>query len=551
MRLTTFLICIFLTNLSMAQTSFSAILQKTDSELIHLYEIPFEEVEKQNAALSPEGYELIDLERQNNKFWAIWRHSGESTSMEQAESWEAFQEIKKQKIKDGHLLSKVLIHTDADGRRHYLGIWKAKRKPHNVWKLPDLKSVRFHYSEMAKLSLYLQDIQVVEEADGSQSYYLLYHKGSSDDMTHFTHFSSESAFNEDRVKRLKSGYRPVDLEIIIANGIPNYYCLYRKQKEEAELQYQLDWESFLHYEDFLGADYRVVDIEFSEGKQRVFAPPFSLKRTQKTPDTDMASLQLSTKGIETSIQNHSAAFAAANGLVWLSENGYGKLAEGRSVNPEHAAGKIARKLADANHMQTLMPSKANSYTVIQGLFKYITDAGYKVDQLGFYDLHDFDEQKLEASLREVFYLENSLSQLPLQKAKEGLTGSSVVLLRWGMYQADTTGEKLVKKSDQWGTLVGYGKNEHGVEKPNYIVVHDPADGDEPQQKYFRVDDLEQYFLTTKETKLLSPSTEWQDEAEKFDALPALKKQLLSEFEEGADDAKVFPVWESLLIVKIK
>ncbi len=547
MRITIILICIFLTNQLMSQTAFSAILQQTETELIYLYAVPFEEIQKRNDSLSTDGFELADLEYHEDKFWAIWRKTGHSTTLGRSDSWEAFQEIKKEKIKQGRLLTSLLVYEQPDGQQQFVGCWKNKRQPHNVWKLKDLKSARFHYQEMAKLNLYLQQIQAVEEADGRLSYYLLYHKGIPAEKTHFTHFSDEKAFDEDRTKRLKSGYQPIDLEIERMQGLPQYFCIYQKKSGAAELQYQLDWESLLHYQTFLGGSFKVTNLEFSEGQHRVFAPPFNLTRIEKTPDTDMNSLQISVKGNDSAINTQSPVFAAANGLVWLAENGFPKLKPGQSSN---ATNTIARKLADGNHMKTLLPSQTSVYSIIEGLGKYVRNS-YDIREINYYDIHSFYPDTIAEDLNEVLSVSDNLTELPMQKAKEGLVGPSVVLIRWGMYQPSSDGKNLIKKSERWGTLVGYGKNKHGVEKPNYLVVHDPADGDQPRQKYFRVDDLEQYFITTQDTQLLTPEADWKDEAENFSKEPALKRQLLSEFEEGTEDVKVFPVWESLLILRVK
>lgn len=550
MRLMTFLICTVLSFQLMGQTAFSAIMQKTASELIYLYAVPLEEVQKQNEQYAADGFELIDLEYSENKFWAIWKQSGEAITFEQADSWKGFQELKKQKIKDGRLLSNLLTYKDEEGKQQFIGFWKNKRLAHNIWKLPDLKNVLFHYKEMAKLSLYLQDIQVVEEADGQFSYYALYHKGSPDEMTHLTHFTNETAFNEDHAKRLKSNYSPIDIEVLNAHGIPNYFCLYRKQKTKADLQYQLGWESLVHYQNHMGETYKLVDLEFSSGKQRVFAPPFHQQRVKKTPDVDLASLQISTKGTQSAIQNNSPALAAANGLYWLSENGFDKLNPGTSAKPEQAAAKIARKLADGNHMKTLLPSKANKYTVINGLNKYIRE-NYQLEEIQFFDIHGFDQTQLSEHIQDLITVEDSLEQIPLSMAKKGMVGSTIVLVQWGHYEPSQDGKHLIKKADQWGTLVGYGKNEHDIEKSDYITIHDPADGKKGAQKYLRIDDLEQFFITTDETSLKTPSAEWKDEAEDYISLPAVKRQVLAEFDESADEVSIFPVWESLLIIRIK
>lgn len=551
MRITIILICIFLTSQSISQNAFSAVLQKTDQELVYLYSVPFEEVKNRNQSLSAEGFELIDLEFHDASYWAIWKHSGHQTTMQKADSWEAFQEIKKQKIKDGQLLNNLLVYKNDEGQYEYIGLWKNKRLAHNIWKLPNLKAIQFHYKEMAKLSLYLHDIQVVEEENGKLAYFVLYHKGSPSEMTHFTQFANESAFNQDHAKRIKSGYQPIDIEVKTIYGIPQYFCLYRKVDVESELQYQLDWEGLVNYQEFLGADYKVVDLEFSEGKRRIFAPPFNLKRVEGTPDSDMEALQLTAKGSSApSIKNQSAAFAAANGLYWLSQNGFSKLADKKSGKADQECLKIARKLAGANHMKTLLPTKSNKYTVIEGLSKYIEE-DYEVEEISYFDIEDFDTIMIEESLRAKIYSEDSLSSLPLKKAKEGVIGSTIVLLRWGQYEPSADGKNLIKKGDYWGTLVGYGKNKHEIEKPNYILVHDPSDGNEAQQKYFRVDELEKYFSTTDQTMLLNRTDKWKDEAEDYHSISAVKRQLLSEFEEGAENIVEFPVWEGLLIIKVK
>ena len=95
MRITISLICVLLTTQLIGQSAFSAIMQKTDSELIYLYSVPFEEVQKQNEQYASEGFELVDLEYADSKFWAIWRNTGESTILGQVDSWESFQELKK------------------------------------------------------------------------------------------------------------------------------------------------------------------------------------------------------------------------------------------------------------------------------------------------------------------------------------------------------------------------------------------------------------------------------------------------------------------------
>ncbi len=529
------------------QNAYTALLQQTDKEILYLYEVPFTQIEERNQELSPDGYELIDLEFFNNKCWGIWMKTGNSLTIAQAEGWEAFEKLKGEKIKAGQLLKDVEPFENEDGETIIMGFWQDKKAPHNIWKLPNKQSVEFHHKELSKLGLYLEDIETIKEPDGSLSYLALYHKGLPADMTHYTEFVSEEVFQKDRDKRNRSGYVCVDLEVAIDNRIPSYIALYKKKAAKQAFNYQLEWDILLQFQEYLGSNYKTIDIEINDGPLRAYAPPISMKRTANTPDIDMNEIPLKTKG-EAGFKNQSAACAAANALVYLTHKGYEKLSGTGLKAGEQSAMNIAQTLANGNFMKTLIPNKTSTYSVIDGLGTYIEEE-YMVRSARYYDIAPMDVANLEnPTIKEIIHLEGGLKNIPLDKAKEGLSGSSIVLLKWGIYQADETSSHLEKKSTVWGTLVGYGTNEHGVDAPNVIVVHDPTDGNKTVEKYFEVEELEQFFMMTTNSKLQAPTEAWENEHKEEPNISALDKQFLSYYKKDKYD--FFAVWEGLLIMKV-
>ena len=526
----------------------SAVFHQTTTDLLYLDEASFQKIQSKNDSAATAGYELVDLEMKDGKYWGIWRKSGTGVSIEKFDDWSAFDAAKKEHIKTGKLLTDVEVFSTDEGTM-YLGFWKEKRHAHNIWKLNNLKAVQFHYQEMAKLNLYLQDIEVVKLPDGSKEYFVLYHRGEPSELTHLTHFTTSAELEADKAKRSKSGYGVVDFEIDVTYDFPSYFVLYKRMEEESSLQYQLDEDGMGEYMSFLGTDHKIVDREFSEGTPRYFTAPYSLKRIQKTPDSDMASLAIATKSAAPKTKeykNSSAAFAAANGLYWLAQNGFDRLVSGSKA--QTAAELTAKELTKGNYMKMMVPSQSSTIDVINGLAQYIEDKKYPLDQIQYYDISDFNEGDLSESVQNVLQLEDELKTLPLAKAKESFSYKSIALIKWGMYKPSIDGKHLVKQSENWSTLVGYGMNEHGNEKDNILIINDPVDGEATRQKFMRVGLLEEYFMMTEKCQLQTPTDQWKDEAEDYSSISALERQMLS-YSKGGERSS-FPVWEGLLIVRV-
>lgn len=542
MRVVLSLLCMFTLGQMTAQTAFSALFEKTDKEILSLYEVSMADIQKRNDELSPEGFELIDLEFYHGKCYGIWEKTGKPVTFDEAEGWEAFQELKKAKIKEGLLLADVETYTDEEGLTKIVGLWKNKKHPHNIWKLPNLKSIEFHHKELAKLGLHLEDIETMDDGNGSIAYLALYHKGNADDKTHFTQFSNEAMFNTDRSKRFKSGYACIDFEVALRGDVPYYMALYKKLPKVQDLSYQLEFDGYVQFQDFLGSTYKTVDLELNDGFLRPFSAPSYTKRASKTPDIDMKKIDVATRGADDeALRNRSGAAAAANGLFWLSQRGFDELNSSGSKDGDKAAVSIANSVM----VKSISKNKPADQTLIQGLANFV-DANYSIRKIDYYSVHDFVEEALvDNAWSEQILIEKNLDQLSLQKAKEGLTGSTVVMVKWGIYEPMENGN-LEKKSESWGTVVGYGVNEHGVEKSDILIVHDPSDGEATRDKYFRVKNLEEFFMMTEKTQLIQAD---EDGIQESNVIPAGQKQFLSYYDK--DKYESFAIWESLLILKVE
>lgn len=189
-----------------------------------------------------------------------------------------------------------------------------------------------------------------------------------------------------------------------------------------------------------------------------------------------------------------APVSASNGIIWLSQNGYPKLARGYQ-GAQNQQAHFAVLLGGRRYMNT---RKANGGTSVngfmRGLYRYVLDCGYKPTYF-----------KYQGWRRHPKAFSTGKRIPELDWMKRGVIGNSIECLNVGFYNFDERSRLYKRVGGHWVTLVGYGVNRKGGKDPGNLLIHDPAprDGMTKKTDFVRIHKIRNCFMKPKRGKSFS------------------------------------------------
>jgi hypothetical protein len=157
--------------------------------------------------------------------------------------------------------------------------------------------------------------------------------------------------------------------------------------------------------------------------------------------------------------------AVSNSLIWLSRNGYPKLAPPDCKEPI-GQGSLALQLAQYFHTTG---GKGTSPTMLlNGINKYVSDRGYKVKSL------QYEGWQQHPKAFSVPGEDTAAASEDIDWIKRGLVGHSAVWLMIGWYKYSPKTDTYSPYAQHWVSLVGCGKDKAGKPDPDILIIHDPA-----------------------------------------------------------------------------
>jgi len=520
------------------QSAFSGIFTKNSSPQVRLFAASWEELLQQHREFADEGFGMIDLEvfveAGDARYFGIWREGAaeHSLEIERIEGWEAMLARKKEKEAEEHTLEDLEVYTDQEGKTVFVGIWSDRKRPHKMWKLTSPAALEKQAELLAESYFYPADAEVLVMPGMGPQFFLLYHRNAPNQRTYLTVRTNEKAFFKDRFQRLKSGYRCLDYESTASGGINFHLGIYQKGEVASACQDRLNWESFIAYQEYLGEDYQLADLELSAQPGKRLAPPALLNRLRQTPAVSVSTLNGGIKaGAAPATQ--SGAAAAANALTWLSQQGYDRLNFKSRARAESTQRDIAGQLMGSapGHHQT-------SLQLIRDIRKFIEDRNYTVAELVCQDITTASRKTQKAAADSLgMRLQHPSDRPSLKALKAGLVGNSMVLIRWSVYHKPADSIHFRRVGASWGNVLGYGKNKYGVEQAETIVLHAPDRG--TGQHYLKVDELEDQVVVAREAVLRNTDH----------SLPAPRRAVFRGLLH--DEAQYFAVWDQLLIIRLE
>jgi hypothetical protein len=548
----TFVLVLFLLSthcLSSARQSFSGLFDQSSATHVYLYDISWEELRNRHQKLSLDGFELLDVEAATNNgktgFWAIWRESGQTSRLERAANWDELLRLRRELAAQGWRLNDVESYRDHQGKTFFLGLWLADKAESRIIKAESWESLIKHTDLLANEYFFLTDVEAMNAGQGELHFLAVFRKAPPTERAFLALYDDQAAFQKNRLQRQKSGYPLIDYETFEQDDKEYYLGLYKKAPKTFELCHRLDWTSMVAYQQYLGDDYSLVDLEISFGAARIVAPPVLTERLETMPNISQALLADMVRSA--GLADQSAPCAAANGLLWLARNGYPRLNPLGKTDGPSAPELLVRKLADGEHMRTLRPGEeANVYSVIDGLTRYIEAQRYELAAVEVQGIRGFDARQLQFhAARAALRAPEQVHTLSLEFARKGMIGPSIVLLQWGIYEpeaGDSLHVRFVKVGDRWATLAGYGLNEYQVENKRALIAHSPAHGGETPLYLIAVD-LDERVRLGKNAVLINPGAS-EDQAVSAAGKTWLKNALTQERDR-------FAVWESTVVVRLK
>ena len=189
-------------------------------------------------------------------------------------------------------------------------------------------------------------------------------------------------------------------------------------------------------------------------------PPFSYARTFSTYYLYQGVVDYGTMG-----QSYCAPTSAAMAFSWLIGHGYPKLlpAGTGTVDSLHV---LVKTLASSDYLGTDPVDGTTTPAMATGLVRYITQAGYQVESLGYSGW-----RAKEATIHGKVY-----GRVPLfgMISDQLANPRTVVLLNMGYYIKGSTPGTYRRMVGHWVTVVGYGTTGDGRTDPSVLLIHNPG-----------------------------------------------------------------------------
>lgn len=181
-----------------------------------------------------------------------------------------------------------------------------------------------------------------------------------------------------------------------------------------------------------------------------------------------------------------APVAASNSIVWLAQQGYPQLLDAGESNKQSQI-ELIRTLASSDYMGTAGRNGTGPRSLTDGVYKYVTERGCKIERLEF---------RGWGSVRRQFSPTKEAITLDwIAKAIAHPRGVAFTNIGW--YTYDKKRDTYIRHGGHWMTITGAGVNARGKRDNSVVHLHDPASrsGRSKTTHYSRLLPLENGKLT--------------------------------------------------------
>jgi len=209
------------------------------------------------------------------------------------------------------------------------------------------------------------------------------------------------------------------------------------------------------------------------------AAAYDTQRLDRMPDFTQTDPAL---GLPNGGRMYCAPVAAANALVWLSEDrGYSRLLPVRGLSTTEKVATVARTLGESDFMSTAPKGGTTQHRFLTGLENYIKQADYNATL----------RYRGRWQMKERFV--DSLSPPDISWIREQFDDGAAVWLSIGFYKEGSSPGELSRVGGHIVTVAGYGLDADGSADRDVLILHDSDDngGAVIQRHYLGFEELRQ------------------------------------------------------------
>lgn len=193
----------------------------------------------------------------------------------------------------------------------------------------------------------------------------------------------------------------------------------------------------------------------------VIAAAYDTQRLDRMPDFTQTDPAL---GLPNGGRMYCAPVAAANALVWLSEDrGYSRLLPVRGLSTTEKVATVARTLGETDFMSTAPKGGTSHHRFLTGLERYIEQANYdaRLRYRGRWQMKD--------------RFVDSLTPPDVSWIREQFDDGAAVWLSIGFYREGSVPNELSRIGGHIVTVAGYGVDADGSADRDMLILHDSDD----------------------------------------------------------------------------
>ena len=214
-----------------AQVKLSGVYKAVNDSLYYIENVSWDRLMTERDELQAENFHLTDIEVLKEKdlirFWAICKEGAAVDTIQHIVRWDSLIRQKRKMFKEGFVMQDLEYYRDEEGQDHFIAFWNKGTSTHKVWKFDSREAMYKKIAQHNKSDLFLHDIEPVQMGD-EYAFLAIFHRGLPRERTYLYESDSLAFFNEDRLRRIKSGYRIKDFERFYENEKATYFAIYEK-----------------------------------------------------------------------------------------------------------------------------------------------------------------------------------------------------------------------------------------------------------------------------------------------------------------------------------
>ena len=218
---------------------------------------------------------------------------------------------------------------------------------------------------------------------------------------------------------------------------------------------------------------------FSAYAAPAIAAAYDTQRLDRMPDFTQTDPAL---GLPNGGRMYCAPVAAANALVWLSEDrGYSRLLPVRGLSTTEKVATVARTLGETDYMSTAPKGGTSHHRFLTGLERYVEHANYSA-RLRYRGRWQMEDRFVD-----------DLSPPDINWIRDQFDDGAAVWLSIGFYREGSAPGELQRFGGHIVTVAGYGVDANGSADRDMLILHDSDDSrsTQIQRLYLSVEELRQ------------------------------------------------------------